>query len=1308
MSMRTRALAVGLCVGVLAALWGAPAEGSSAVGLGAGTAVSDAGWQAVVLDRSYASMVVVCSPCYTSAAPASVVRVRNAAGSGFEFCVQRADGTGALVAGVTVHYLAVEEGVYTAADDGVAMEAIKYTSTVTDRSGSWNGEAQSYSQGYAQPVVLGQVMSCNDARWSTFWCRGSRSSAPPNGTLRVGKHVGEDPDTARGDETVGYLVVEAGSGALDGRGYTAALGSDALRGMDDAPPYTYSLGGIATAAVAIATQGGMDGGNGGWAVLYGADPVSATSLSLAVDEDQAKDTERRHTSEQAGYLVLEEPAAPPPPPLSIADVTIAEPGTTVELYAKIELEITLADGSWPKPYDPDPATGGLDLQATFDGPGEPVTVPGFYDGSTWRVRFAPGEAGAWEFTVSARDSSVAAAVTWTGGAFTCVDTGLKGWPRIDGQVIRYTSGEAVFAVGHNNGWQWDVEQPSLADMAAGGENLLSFWLAQPWAEMSWGAARAPIENAEMGIGNYNQDACATMDGIVARAEAAEVCLLPTIWSHDQLCDNLSWGAPSWWQSAYNALCSATDFYLTGSTPQWRYQQNFYRYLVARWGYSRAIAGWVGVCEVDGTDGYRTTWGGSPQRVNDWTSAVRNLFASLDPYRTNDAGQYPITFTKTDTWPTITSDDWNAWTGSFDLRAADSYRSARDDVGVALTIANETSADPDANMRASGKPCFHAEWGGDTVNGASQPTHLHNGLWAGAAAGAAMSPLVWCDGGGWPMLTDPEVGDAMRAQLQYLAQFMNAIDYLGDPSLAPATVSVSGGCRGWGMKVTDPDRGYAWLQNPAGLIDGKTLTVCGLAAGTYAVEWYDPWTANLAPNDTSSASVGGDGILTVTVPDVGRDDVALRFLPSGPPNTPPAAYSQAATTDEDTPTDTITLTASDADEDPLTFAIVADPSNGSLSGTPPDVTYTPDPDWNGVDSFTFKANDTKDDSNIATVTVTVSPVNDAPVADDQSLGTSEDTALGITLTGSDADNDPLTFTVTSGPLHGSLGGSEPSLTYAPDPDFHGADSFAFVANDGTTDSAQATVSIAVASVNDAPVATDDAYATDEDTPLAATAPGVLANDSDTEGDTLSALLDVAPSSGILDLNPDGSFTYTPSADFNGTDTFTYTAHDGADPSSVATVTIGVAPVNDPPAAVNDEATTQEDLPVIVAVLANDTDADGDDLTVLDVGIPSDGTAAINPDGTITYTPDPGFTGSDSFAYTIRDTHGATDVALVHVTVTEVNHPPVADDEEVTTAEDTPAAVILTATDPDGNPLTYAVVADPHTIDGLVEAIAAHKG
>ena len=181
------------------------------------------------------------------------------------------------------------------------------------------------------------------------------------------------------------------------------------------------------------------------------------------------------------------------------------------------------------------------------------------------------------------------------------------------------------------------------------------------------------------------------------------------------------------------------------------------------------------------------------------------------------------------------------------------------------------------------------------------------------------------------------------------------------------------------------------------------------------------------------------------------------------NDAPVADIQSVSTDEDTAL-SIILTATDADGDSLTYTTVSSPSNGSLSGTAPNLTYTPDPDFNGDDFFTFKANDGIADSDPATISIAVVPVNDKPIADDQSVSTDENTELQITLTATDADGDSLTYTTVSSPSNGSLSGTAPNLTYTPNSDFTGSDSIIFKANDGIADSDPATISITVNAVS----------------------------------------------------------------------------------------------------------------------------------------------------------------------------------------------------------------------------------------------------
>lgn len=179
----------------------------------------------------------------------------------------------------------------------------------------------------------------------------------------------------------------------------------------------------------------------------------------------------------------------------------------------------------------------------------------------------------------------------------------------------------------------------------------------------------------------------------------------------------------------------------------------------------------------------------------------------------------------------------------------------------------------------------------------------------------------------------------------------------------------------------------------------------------------------------------------------------------PLSDPPTANPQSVTTDEDT-AKPITLTGSDPENDPLTFSIVTGPAHGSLSGSAPNVTYTPAVNYNGADSFTFRVHDGGSYSPPATVSITVNAVADAPVANPQSVTTTQDTAKPITLTGSDGDNDPLSFAVAQQPAHGSLSGTAPNVTYTPTTGYTGADSFTFTVNDGTSTSPAATVSITV--------------------------------------------------------------------------------------------------------------------------------------------------------------------------------------------------------------------------------------------------------
>src|SRR5678815_4955573 len=356
-------------------------------------------------------------------------------------------------------------------------------------------------------------------------------------------------------------------------------------------------------------------------------------------------------------------------------------------------------------------------------------------------------------------------------------------------------------------------------------------------------------------------------------------------------------------------------------------------------------------------------------------------------------------------------------------------------------------------------------------------------------------------------------------------------------------------------------------------------------------------------------------------------------------------------------------------DALTFSLVTGAANGTVvvnsDGT---YTYTPNADYFGPDSFTYKVNDGSLDSNVATVSITVSSVNDAPVASGTSVTTAEDSAASGTLAAqaTDVEGDALTFSLVTGAANGTVVvNSDGTYTYTPNADYFGPDSFTYKVNDGSLDSNVATVSITVSSVNDAPVASGTSVTTAEDSAASGT---LAAQATDVEGDALTFSLVTGAANGTVVVNSDGTYTYTPNADYFGPDSFTYKVNDGSLDSNVATVSITVSSVNDAPVASGTSVTTAEDSAASGTLAAQATDVEGDALTFSLVTGAANGTVVVNSDGTYTYTPNADYFGPDSFTYKVNDGSLDSNVATVSITVSSVNDAPVASGTSVTTAED----------------------------------------
>ncbi len=480
---------------------------------------------------------------------------------------------------------------------------------------------------------------------------------------------------------------------------------------------------------------------------------------------------------------------------------------------------------------------------------------------------------------------------------------------------------------------------------------------------------------------------------------------------------------------------------------------------------------------------------------------------------------------------------------------------------------------------------------------------------------------------------------------------------------------------------DPDTLYAMV------IDGTdhgslTLNANGSFIYTPVPDFSGTDTFQYYVNDGTSDSLNP---ATVTISVDARNDA-------------PQAAANSYTIDEDTPLSVaapgILTNDGDIDGDTLIADPGTSPAHGVLAlSSNGAFTYTPNENYNGADTFTYYANDGQARSNAATVTININPVNDPPVArDDTTFFTDEDTPLSVNAPGvlsndSDVENNTLSVVPGAGPGHGTLTlRQDGSFLYTPAANYTGTDSFTYFASDGQSQSTQtATVTIRVDPVNDVPTPSNDGpYRTDEDTTLTVTPPGVLANDTDPDGNPLSTTVVTGVQHGTLQLSSNGAFTYTPTANYNGPDSFTYRATDPSGAFADATVTIDVSPLNDAPVGVDDSYPAfDEDTPLVVTitngVLSNDNDIDSTGLTAVLHTQPLHGTLALNANGAFTYTPVSNYNGADSFRYRAFDGSAYSAETLVSLTIRPVNDTPVATARTATTDEDTAVAILLAGTD-----------------------------
>lgn len=513
--------------------------------------------------------------------------------------------------------------------------------------------------------------------------------------------------------------------------------------------------------------------------------------------------------------------------------------TSIPTYEKLELTVSTPN-SYSNPFDP----AEVDLWGEFNGPGQFVKVNGFWTGSQWKIRFAARQSGAWNVTVKLRDAASESAIS---KSFTVTPGSKPGYIQQstqDPRYFEYSNGTPYYGVGFCRAWSVGSVPNFFADMAANGCNLLVYWLPH-WDNM--------LVTNGTGYARYDMTRAQRIDDVVAQCEARDIALILTIWNHDELRDSThSWGNASFaTQNPFVQISNATGFF--SNQTSWKYQQNLYRYIIARWGYSRAIGMWQTVSEITGTNAIYDPIALSTNPAG-WHAKITRYFSENDPF------DHPITGSKHGDL------DWPEGFSLMDVPQIHSYDTANNKVGIAARIAHWT----DLMSSRYAKPNFIGEFG--TSNLALEPDFLHNGIWAGIMSGAAATPMLWNDGNAWGDMT-PQMFTHMR----HLRSFADAIDW-SDANFHITNVfgtsyfytNLSGG-KIWGLRSST--KAIAWLQDttPGETIAGAQITFTGMPPGNYVPRFYNTWTGVWS---AGSLTVADKGRVTVMCPSFSRDIAVL--------------------------------------------------------------------------------------------------------------------------------------------------------------------------------------------------------------------------------------------------------------------------------------------------------------------------------------------------------------------------------------------------------------------------------------------------
>jgi hypothetical protein len=504
-------------------------------------------------------------------------------------------------------------------------------------------------------------------------------------------------------------------------------------------------------------------------------------------------------------------------------INIRQRPDSVGLCEKLEISLELKC-EFVNPFDPDD----IDIQAVFTSPsGKKWNIPGFYNlshSTLWKIRFSPNETGKWSYSVTVRDRNGEAIKD--GQTFVAVKSAKKGPVQIaaNKRYIRYSDGSDFYGVGlwYNDGYEGygsgRVEPAELDYLKSIGVNFISTFIT-------------PLETWATGVGRYDQNICGRLDQLLEMCEDRDMLLSLNMWFHSYLSETV-WGGGNvrWYVNPYQQITSSKDFFR--SEEAWKYQEKLYRYFIARYSYSRALALWFIVDEINGTDGWAS---GDSLQASVWGKKVHGYLKANDPYNHLTTG----------TRSGGIEEFWHQGYQNFDIAAREIYEAQGYEINKTSTLDSAT-VNPLTSSYSNyareirrlwtgyEKPAIIGETGWDhTFFEPSMPGYLamyHNALWVALATGTAMTPFWWAHS---HLLND----NVLTSQITNIRKFTDQIPFAKLSAVEPAAIKSR---KGDAYAIKSDIAIFGWVVNSKTDVAGDNISLSLLKNGKYRLRIFHTW------------------------------------------------------------------------------------------------------------------------------------------------------------------------------------------------------------------------------------------------------------------------------------------------------------------------------------------------------------------------------------------------------------------------------------------------------------------------------------